>query len=213
MLVTVGFIGWVAAVALVAYETNQNFGSWLHRHRRAVCVVNVIMGFVVFVHHTHPTIVWFQRRQDWQRCRAYLTSTVQMVRLPLGIDRLMHNIMEHNAHHVNPRISMFSAGRAQAAARAFHDRSHGLQARLQDLHGLCPPLQFVRLRQSRLARFPRSGHVARDAGRAASPFAGWCRGLARKTDARCCAGAFLYSVALRGTRAASVPPSACDARR
>ena len=117
VLVTVGFAVWVAVVALVAYETGQNF--WILSALGIVvpfALWNVIMGFVVFVHHTHPTIAWFQRRQDWQRCRAYLTSTVQ-VRLPLGIDRLMHNIMEHNAHHMNPRISMFSLRRAQAALR------------------------------------------------------------------------------------------------
>ena len=29
----------------------------------------------------------------------------------------MHNIMEHNAHHVNPRIPMYALRRAQAALR------------------------------------------------------------------------------------------------
>jgi len=35
------------------------------------------------------------------------------VRVPLSVDRLMHCIMEHNAHHVNPRISMFALRREQ----------------------------------------------------------------------------------------------------
>ena len=51
-----------------------------------------------------------------QRCRAYLVATAH-VRLPLGIDRLMHNIMEHNAHHVNPRIPMFRLRGAQSLLR------------------------------------------------------------------------------------------------
>lgn len=112
-LATAGMALWVAAVALVAQRTAQDF--WI----LAVLGIavpfalwNVIMGFVVFLHHTHPSIAWFQRRQDWQRCRAYLTATAN-VRLPLGLDRLMHNIMEHNAHHLNPRISMFQLRRAQ----------------------------------------------------------------------------------------------------
>ena len=37
------------------------------------------------------------------------------MRFPLGIDRLMHNIMEHNAHHLNTRISMFTLRAAQQA--------------------------------------------------------------------------------------------------
>ncbi len=114
-LVTVGMAGWVAVVALVAYETEQSF--WLLLLLGVVvpfAIWNVIMGFVVFVHHTHPNIAWFTKRAEWQRYRAYLTATVH-VRFPFGIDRLMHNIMEHNAHHLNPRIPMYTLRAAQSA--------------------------------------------------------------------------------------------------
>jgi omega-6 fatty acid desaturase (delta-12 desaturase) len=113
VIVTLGAIAWIGGVVLVARSTGQSFALLL-----ACAVVgpfllwNGIMGFVVFLHHTHPRIAWFQKRQEWQRCRAYLVATAH-VRLPLGIDRLMHNIMEHNAHHVNPRISMFGLRAAQ----------------------------------------------------------------------------------------------------
>lgn len=110
---SVGAVAWAGTVALAAYRTHQAF--WL----LAIVAMaipfalwNTIMGFVVFVQHTHPTIAWFQKRRDWQRARAYLTATAS-VRLPLGIDRFMHCIMEHNAHHLNPRISMFALRRAQ----------------------------------------------------------------------------------------------------
>jgi acyl-lipid omega-6 desaturase (Delta-12 desaturase) len=117
LLVTAAFVGWAALVAVVAHQTEQSL--WLLGLLGIVvpfALWNVIMGFVVFVHHTHPKIAWFAKRQEWQRCRAYLTSTVQ-VRFPWGIDRLMHNIMEHNAHHVNPRIPMYALRRAQSALR------------------------------------------------------------------------------------------------
>ncbi|NCU95884.1 MAG: hypothetical protein EBV48_08450, partial [Betaproteobacteria bacterium] len=103
----------IALVVLAAVDSGQSvwllltlgvflpFATW-----------NAVMGFVVFVHHTHPSIAWFQKRHDWQRYRAYLTSTAH-VKLPFGIDRLLHNIMEHNAHHLNPRIPMYSLRRAQ----------------------------------------------------------------------------------------------------
>ncbi len=116
-LVTAAALAWLIIVAAVAGETDQNF--WILA-AFAVAVPfalwNIIMGFVVYVHHTHPTIAWFQNRQDWQRARAYLTSTAN-VRLPLGIDRLMHNIMEHNAHHLNPRIPMIALHGAQCAVQ------------------------------------------------------------------------------------------------
>jgi len=113
-LVTLAMVAWIALVAVVARSTEQNF--WLLLALGVLipfALWNVIMGFVVFVHHTHPAIAWFQKRHEWQKYRAYLTATVQ-VRLPFGIDRVMHNIMEHNAHHLNPRIPMYSLRRAQA---------------------------------------------------------------------------------------------------
>jgi omega-6 fatty acid desaturase (delta-12 desaturase) len=82
---------------------------------------NAIMGLVVFLHHTHPQIAWFQRRQEWQSRRAYVMATAH-VRLPLGLDRLLHNIMEHNAHHVNPRIPMW---RLRCAQRLLCERHAG----------------------------------------------------------------------------------------
>lgn len=115
LLVSAGLLVWVGIVAWVAHRTSQNFWGLL---ALAVLVPfaiwNGVMGFVVFVHHTHPGIAWFQKRHDWQRFRAYVTATAR-VQFPLGLDRLLHNIMEHNAHHLNPRIPMFALRRAQRA--------------------------------------------------------------------------------------------------
>lgn len=122
VLVTIGALVWAATVVLVAVRTRQNV--WLLAavaFALPFALWNSVMGFVVFVHHTHPTIAWFQKRQDWQRARAYLSATAN-VHLPLRIDRLMHGIMEHNAHHVNPRVSMFSLRHAQ---RVLMERATG----------------------------------------------------------------------------------------
>ena len=117
VLVTFGAALWVGLIAVAAHATNQSVALLLLTAIILPFLIwNGIMGFVVFVHHTHPTIPWFQKRQEWQRCRAYLTATAN-VTLPLGVDRLMHNIMEHNAHHVNPRIPMFRLRRAQSVLR------------------------------------------------------------------------------------------------
>jgi len=113
-LVTLGMIAWVSLIVAVSIKTEQSLGLLLTLGVIVPFALwNVVMGFVVFVHHTHPKIAWFLKRHEWQQYRAYLTATVQ-VRLPLGIDRLLHNIMEHNAHHLNPRIPMYSLRRAQS---------------------------------------------------------------------------------------------------
>jgi omega-6 fatty acid desaturase (delta-12 desaturase) len=117
LLVTAGALLWLGVVALVARSTGQSFLLLT-----ALAIVlpfllwNAIMGLVVYLHHTSPKIAWFQNRQEWQRHRAYLTSTAR-VTLPLRLDRLMHGIMEHNAHHLNPRIPMFALREAQQLLR------------------------------------------------------------------------------------------------
>jgi omega-6 fatty acid desaturase (delta-12 desaturase) len=116
-LVTAGAAVWLAAVAVVARSTDQSFATLL-----ALAVVvpfllwNVTIGLVVYLQHTNPAIAWFAGRHEWQRRRAYLTATAE-VRLPLGIDRLMHGIMQHHAHHMNPRIPMFTLRAAQQRLR------------------------------------------------------------------------------------------------
>jgi omega-6 fatty acid desaturase (delta-12 desaturase) len=117
LLVTAGAVLWIGVVVLVARSTEQ---STLLLVALAVVLPfllwNGVMGFVVYLHHTSPRIAWFQDRHEWQRHRAYLSSTAR-VTLPLRLDRLMHGIMEHNAHHVNPRVSMFALRKAQRLLR------------------------------------------------------------------------------------------------
>lgn len=119
LLVTAGALLWLAAVVFVARATGQSSMLLITLAVLLPFLVwNAIMGFVVYLHHTNPTIAWFRNRQEWQRNKAYLTSTA-CVRLPFGIGRLMHDIMEHNAHHLNPRIPMFNL---RAAQRKLHER-------------------------------------------------------------------------------------------
>ncbi len=113
VLVTAGAIAWASIIVVVARRTDQNVWLLLLLGLALPFALwNSVMGFVVYVHHTHPAIAWFQKRQEWQRFRAYLTATAN-VKLPWGLDHVMHNIMEHNAHHLNPRIPMFALRRAQ----------------------------------------------------------------------------------------------------
>jgi omega-6 fatty acid desaturase (delta-12 desaturase) len=119
LLVTAGALVWLGAVAFAARATDQ---SLVLLYMLAVVVPfllwNAVIGFVVYLQHTSPSIAWFLNRHEWQRNKAYLTATAR-VRFPLGIDRLMHGIMEHNAHHVNPGIPM---SRLRAAQRVLQQK-------------------------------------------------------------------------------------------
>jgi omega-6 fatty acid desaturase (delta-12 desaturase) len=73
-----------------------------------------LIGVVDLVHHTHPQAVWFADRNAWDYATANLRSTTHMV-LPFGLNRLTHSILDHTAHHVDPRVPLYNLPEAQAA--------------------------------------------------------------------------------------------------
>ena len=78
------------------------FGTW-----------NTLMGFVIYVQHTHPSIRWFADRTRWSWLEAQIESTPH-ADLPWPLSSLLHNIMEHTAHHVDSRVPCYNLARAQA---------------------------------------------------------------------------------------------------
>jgi len=68
---------------------------------------NWIMGFVVYQHHTHPRVPWYGDETDWTFYAGQVQSVVH-VELPRPIELILHNIMEHTAHHVDPRIPLYN---------------------------------------------------------------------------------------------------------
>ena len=77
-------------------------------------VWNWTMGFIVLVHHTHPTIPWYGDVADWSYYAGQVQSTVH-VELPQPVELVLHHIMEHTAHHADPRIPLYHLERAQKA--------------------------------------------------------------------------------------------------
>ena len=70
------------------------------------------MGFVSFVQHTHPRMAWYDREDEWSFYHVQLTSTAH-VTFPWPLERLMHNIMDHPAHHIDPTIPLYELPRSQ----------------------------------------------------------------------------------------------------
>jgi omega-6 fatty acid desaturase (delta-12 desaturase) len=73
---------------------------------------NWLMGFVVFLHHTHPRVPWYGNERDWTFYAGQIQSVVH-VELPRPVELVLHNIMEHTAHHVDPRIPLYNLEDAQ----------------------------------------------------------------------------------------------------
>ncbi len=72
-----------------------------------------MIGFVVYVHHTHVKVSWHDDRAAWQKAQPFVSTTVHLT-FPWRIGALMHHIMEHTAHHVDMSIPLYRLELAQA---------------------------------------------------------------------------------------------------
>ncbi len=75
-------------------------------------VWNVQMGLVIYLHHTHPGIVWYNDENTWRVEADQALSAVHVI-FPGPFNRLFHWIMEHNAHHARPSIPSYNLPDAQ----------------------------------------------------------------------------------------------------
>jgi omega-6 fatty acid desaturase (delta-12 desaturase) len=73
---------------------------------------NAMIGFVVYVHHTHTAVQWHDDKAAWARAAPFVSTTVHLT-FPLRIGALLHHIMEHTAHHVDMSIPLYQLEDAQ----------------------------------------------------------------------------------------------------
>lgn len=116
----VGAAALAVLAALVA--ANGPIGLWLWVK---VVVVPFLLfcqaiGWVVHVHHIHPDIRWWPRR-EWNRFRGQVEGTT-ILWGPPGWDLAFHWIMVHIPHHVDMAIPCYRLPEAaRAIAAAFPD--------------------------------------------------------------------------------------------
>jgi omega-6 fatty acid desaturase (delta-12 desaturase) len=70
------------------------------------------MGFVSFIQHTHPRLAWYDDPKEWSFYRVQLKSTAHVV-FPFPIERMLNNIMDHGAHHLDPSIPLYHLPKSQ----------------------------------------------------------------------------------------------------
>ena len=80
-----------------------------------------MIGFVVYVHHTHTEVAWHDERMRWAWAQPFVSTTVHLT-FPLGIGGLLHHIMEHTAHHVDMGMPLY---RLKAAQQRLEERLPG----------------------------------------------------------------------------------------
>lgn len=73
----------------------------------------MLIGFTLYLQHTDPRIPWFDGPVERsQAAPPELVST--HVEFPGWLKVLMHNVYDHAAHHVQPRIPVYNLAAAQA---------------------------------------------------------------------------------------------------
>lgn len=70
------------------------------------------MGFVSYIQHTHPQLAWYDDPQEWSFYHVQLKSSTHVV-FPYPIERLLNNIMDHAAHHIDPAIPLYHLPQSQ----------------------------------------------------------------------------------------------------
>lgn len=107
LLVTGAALMWVVALMWIARATGQSLPTQLLSAfvLPLVCWMTLI-GFVVYVHHTHIDVAWYQDKGAWAAAQPFVTTTVHL-KFDYGIDTALHHIMEHTAHHVDMSVPLY----------------------------------------------------------------------------------------------------------
>ena len=109
--------GLIAYVSLLAIAGNMLAHTSATGLILMACVIpfmiwNFMMGFTVYQHHTHETIPWTDNKHNRDQI-GHQEDLTMHVKYPHWFKLLSHTIMEHTAHHVDPRIPMYHLGKAQ----------------------------------------------------------------------------------------------------
>ena len=70
------------------------------------------MGWTTYIQHTHERIPWFRDKEQWERGYDYGEFT-PYIRFPRWFGYIFHDINEHTAHHLAPKIPCYRLFSAQ----------------------------------------------------------------------------------------------------
>ncbi len=71
-----------------------------------------MVGFSVYQQHTHESVPWFDNN-DERKIYGHIEDVTLHVKYPDWYNILSHNVMEHTAHHIDPRIPSYNLAKAQ----------------------------------------------------------------------------------------------------
>jgi omega-6 fatty acid desaturase (delta-12 desaturase) len=105
----------VVGTWLIGQSGRNLLPHWVAGPLTVFCVWAVwayFMGLASYQQHTHPRTAWYDNIDEWNFYHVQLRSSTH-VAMPAFVDRLLHNIMDHPAHHLDPTIPMYQLPRSQ----------------------------------------------------------------------------------------------------
>jgi acyl-lipid omega-6 desaturase (Delta-12 desaturase) len=113
LLVSAFALAWVGGLVAAASHTGQS-AVWLVWVGFALpfLVWNGLIGFVVYVHHTHEAVSWYADKPRWAAAQPFVSTTVHLS-FRWGVGSVLHHIMEHTAHHVDMGVPLYRLKQAQ----------------------------------------------------------------------------------------------------
>ena len=113
LLVSAFALVWIATLVAVAVATQQSITVLLLTAGLVPFLFWCAMiGFVVYVHHTHIKVSWHDDKAAWSKAQPFVSTTVHLT-FPWRIGGILHHIMEHTAHHVDMSIPLYKLKSAQ----------------------------------------------------------------------------------------------------
>jgi omega-6 fatty acid desaturase (delta-12 desaturase) len=113
VLVTAFGLLWIGALVVAALLTRQSVALLLGLGFVLPFLFWCAMiGFVVYVHHTHVKVSWHDDKAAWARAQPFVSTTVHLT-FPWRIGAMVHHIMEHTAHHVDMSVPLYRLKNAQ----------------------------------------------------------------------------------------------------
>ena len=79
---------------------------------------NWAIGWAVYIQHIHPGVEWCTRR-DWTKVTGHVRGATDFS-MPWWVNTSWHNIFDHTAHHLDPRIPFYHLPAATAALQKEH---------------------------------------------------------------------------------------------
>ncbi len=72
-----------------------------------------LIGFVIYLNHTHPDVVWYDDVDEWARHEVQLEGSTGLRFHRVRDALLPRRIMNHTAHHVDPAVPLDRLDEAQ----------------------------------------------------------------------------------------------------